>query len=214
MKTSNTGRQLIEQFEGLILSAYDDANDKIVKPGQDYKGTLTIGYGHTSSAGAPRVTIGQTITKEKADQILASDLSKVEAQVSSLVKVPLNQNQFDALVSFQFNTGALSRSTSLKLLNKKDYAGAAQALLAYNRGNGQVLAGLTRRRKAEKDLFLKTPSVAPTVAAGALITAGGASVASQTHNYEHWLYIGLGTAAVLLTVYILVKLYKGYKNGS
>src|SRR5271166_4274141 len=103
MKTSQTGLNLIEQFEGLILGAYDDATDKIVPTGGSSRGTLTIGYGHTSSAGPPKVYVGQRITKDQANQILAADLAVVEQQVSSRVKVPLNQNQFDALVSFTFN---------------------------------------------------------------------------------------------------------------
>src|ERR1700759_3326521 len=105
MKTSANGRKFIEGFEGLFLQAYDDANDHIVKLGQRVIGTLTIGYGHTSVAGPPKVYVGQVITKDMADAILASDLTAVELEVSHLVKVPLNQNQFDALVSFQFNTG-------------------------------------------------------------------------------------------------------------
>src|SRR6185437_9224903 len=108
MKTSATGRKLIERFEGLILQAYDDANDHIVKPGQLVHGTLTIGYGHTSAAGPPRVYVGQVIDQPTADGILGADLASVEIEVEHLVKVLLNQNQFDALVSFQFNTGWLA----------------------------------------------------------------------------------------------------------
>ena len=91
MQTSANGRKLIEQFEGLFLQAYDDANDHIVKVGQAVHGTLTIGYGHTSVAGPPRVYVGQTITQVEADSILAADLASVELEVNHLVKVPLNQ---------------------------------------------------------------------------------------------------------------------------
>lgn len=158
MKTSPTGRKLIESYEGLILGAYDDANDHIVNPGDPVKGVLTIGYGHTSAAGLPKVFAGQSITKEEADQILAADLSKVEANVLDLVKVPINQNQFDALVSFQFNTGALGKSSSLRYLNEGNYAQAAQNLLLWNKakqiGPGPI-PGLVRRREDEKTLFLK-----------------------------------------------------------
>src|SRR5581483_4311493 len=143
MITSSKGRRFIEQFEGLSLRTYDDGT-----------GVLTIGYGHTSAAGLPRVVRGQSITKDQADQILASDLGKVETQVNNLVHVPINQNQFDALVSFHFNTGALGRSTALKKLNAGDYNGCADALLAYNRAGGRVLPGLQRRRQAERKLFL------------------------------------------------------------
>jgi lysozyme len=143
MQTSNSGRRLIEQFEGLNLNAYNDGT-----------GTLTIGYGHTTSAGDPKVTKSLKITQDQADQILSSDLGKVEAQINSLVTVPLNQNQFDALSSFQFNTGALARSTVLKKLNSGDTNGAADALLLYNRAGGRVLSGLVRRRQAEREMFL------------------------------------------------------------
>src|SRR5260221_1942561 len=145
MKTSDKGRKFIEGFEGLILQAYDDASDHILHQGDTVHGTMTIGYGHTDAAGQPTVFIGQTITKEQADAYLANDLSKVEESVNRLVKVPLTQNQFDALVSFQFNTGALGQSSALTLLNQGKYAEAADHLTLYNHAGGKVLAGLTRR---------------------------------------------------------------------
>jgi len=154
MKTSEGGRALIEKYEGLILRAYDDYNDKIVPEGQTPKGVLTIGYGHTTSAGAPIVYIGQQITAAEADRILSEDLGKVEVQVNSSVRVPITQNQFDALVSFEFNTGALKRSTLLVKLNNKDYEGAADQFLVWNKAGGRVLEGLERRREAERALFL------------------------------------------------------------
>jgi len=155
MKTSQNGRNLIESFEGLILQTYDDYNDHIVNTGDTVHGVLTIGYGHTNAAGPPSIHIGQTISKDEADQILGSDLGRVEQEVINLVHVPLNQNQFDALVSFQFNTGALRHSSTLPLLNEKKYVEAADHLLLYNKAGGRVLAGLVRRRQQEKTLFLK-----------------------------------------------------------
>lgn len=155
MKTSDNGRKFIEGFEGLFLKAYDDANDHIVQPGQAVHGTLTIGYGHTNAAGPPHVYIGMEITKEEADAILASDLASVELQVTHLVKVPINQNQFDALVSFDFNTGGLGRSSTLRDINAGNMQAAADALLMWDRAGGRVLAGLLRRRRAERELFLK-----------------------------------------------------------
>lgn len=164
MKTSDNGRKLIESFEGLILKAYDDYNDRIVPLGGKARGTLTIGYGHTSAAGSPQVFVGQSITAAEADAILASDLSAVEGEINTLVKVPLNQNQFDALVSFQFNTGALGHSSALTDLNKGDYAGCTWVMGEYIHANGQTLSGLVRRRKAEIDLFNTAPKLgqAPT----------------------------------------------------
>lgn len=155
MKTSDIGRKLIEDFEGCILQAYDDASDHIVKAGQYVHGTLTIGYGHTDAAGPPKVYIGQIITKEQADLILSTDLQSVELEVEHLVKVTLNQNQFDALVSFQFNTGWLGHQhcSLLNALNSGNYNLADEDFMLYDRAQGKVLAGLDRRRKAEKDLF-------------------------------------------------------------
>ena len=163
MKTGTAGRALIESFEGLILGAYDDADDHIVKPGGHVYGTLTIGYGHTDAAGPPKVYIGQTISREEADAILASDLASVELEVGHLVKVPLNQNQFDALVSFQFNTGWLGHPhcSLLAALNAGNYALADQDFMLYNRAQGRVLAGLTRRRVAEKKLFAQPIGATP-----------------------------------------------------
>jgi len=100
MKTSRNGLAFIEKEEGVILYSYDDYNDKRVSKGGVARGTLTIGVGHTSAAGDPKVIPGMVITKAQADKILAQDLNAVEKDISRLVKVPLNQNQFDALVSF------------------------------------------------------------------------------------------------------------------
>ena len=213
MKTSSNGRALIERYEGLILQSYDDANDHIVPVGGKAVGTLTIGYGHTSAAGAPTVTPGMVITKAQADSILASDLSKVEADVNKFVKVPITQNQFDALVSFHFNTGALGKSSLLVALNKKDYNGAADKFMMYTSGrvNGQLvhMAGLTRRRTEEKALFLKTGGSAaiPTVAVGA---AGAAAAATAPHNYMPWI-IG-GTIALCFITFIAYTIYEYNKS--
>lgn len=163
MKTTSTGRALIEEFEGLFLQAYDDADDKILKVGDRCYGTLTIGYGHTSVAGPPRVYIGQTITKDEADAILSADLTSVELEVAHLVKVPLNPNQNDALVSFQFNTGWLGHPNCslLRAINSRDFNLADEDFGLYDRASGHVLQGLVRRRQAEAKLF-RTP-VTPTI---------------------------------------------------
>ena len=141
MKTSNNGINLIKEFEGCKLSSYKCP-----------AGVWTIGYGHTKN-----VKQGMKITNEHATNLLKDDLKTYEGYVNKYVKVKLNQNQFDALVSFTFNCGggALKSSTLLKKLNKGDYTGAANELLRWNKANGKILAGLTRRRQAEKALFLK-----------------------------------------------------------
>lgn len=156
MKTSAAGRNFIESFEGLILQAYDDANDRIVPPGGKAIGTLTIGYGHTTAAGPPAVVIGQQITKDTADSILALDLAAVEAEVARYIKVPLSQQQLDAIVSFQFNTGWLAHpNCSLaRALNAGNYNLAANDFGLYDEASGRVMAGLARRRAAERNMFL------------------------------------------------------------
>lgn len=221
MKTSSNGLALIEKYEGLILQSYDDANDHIVQTGGSQQGTLTIGYGHTSAAGAPKVFAGMKITKEQANTILANDLQKVEADVTRLVKVPLNQNQFDALVSFHFNTGSLGKSTTLKKLNAGDVQGAAEGLMMYTRGrvNGQLIPmkGLVTRRNEEKALFLKKGS-APSVptgsgtATGAVV--GGGFIYTYWHAFlNHWVLYSLGLMTTVIIADILIHLYKGKRNG-
>ena len=153
MKTSDSGRKFIESFEGLFLQSYDDDNDRVVKPGDSISGTITIGYGHTDAAGPPHVYPGMTIDQTTADSIMAADLASVEIEVNHLVTAPINQNQFDALVSFQFNTGGLGRSSALRDINNGNFSHVPADLALWNRANGRVMNGLVRRRKAEGDLF-------------------------------------------------------------
>jgi len=131
---------LTKQFEGCKLTAY-----------RCPAGKLTIGYGHTSAAGAPEVTEGMTITQEQANQILASDMQKFERQVESLVKVELTQHQFDALVDFCYNEGKgnLVQSSLLRYVNAKQFDKVPAAFMLYNRADGQVLNGLIHRRAEE-----------------------------------------------------------------
>lgn len=154
METSDRGLALIKQHEGLRLEAYPDA-------GYGW-GRATIGYGHTAQAGPPGVVQGMKITVSDAEQILRNDLRKFEGYVKSAVHVPLNQHQFDALVSWTFNLGPgnLKTSTMLRKLNAGDYQGAADEMLRWNKSNGKVLAGLTKRREAERALFI-TPVSRP-----------------------------------------------------
>lgn len=140
MRTSPKGISLIKSFEGLRLKSY-----------QDSVGVWTIGYGATRG-----IYPGMTITNEQAERMLMNDIARFEPELDKLAKVPLNQNQWDALMSFTYNLGAanLSSSTLLKLLNVKDYAGAAEQFPRWNKAGGQVLAGLTKRRAAERAMFL------------------------------------------------------------
>ncbi|HHT3488370.1 TPA: lysozyme [Enterobacter hormaechei] len=145
MQTSDKGITLIKQFEGCKLTAY-----------QDSVGVWTIGYGWTQPVDGKPIRSGMTIKQETAERLLKTGLVSYESDVSRLVKVGLTQGQFDALVSFTYNLGArsLSTSTLLRKLNAGDYAGAADELLRWNKAGGKVLNGLTRRREAERALFL------------------------------------------------------------
>jgi lysozyme len=142
MKTSDKGIALIKSHEGMRLNAY-------LCPGKKW----TIGYGHTSAAGEPTVREGMRITRAEAETILRRDLSRFEDRVNRLVKVPLTQGQFDALVSFDFNTGKLHSSTLLKRLNAGKYAEVPRQLMRYVYGDGKELPGLVRRRRDEAELW-------------------------------------------------------------
>ncbi|MEP9070494.1 lysozyme [Enterobacter hormaechei] len=145
MQTSEKGIALIKQFEGCKLTAY-----------QDSVGIWTIGYGWTQPVDGKPIRAGMTIKQETAERLLKTGLVSYESDVSRLVKVGLTQGQFDALVSFTYNLGArsLSTSTLLRKINAGDYAGAADEFLSWNKAGGKVLNGLTRRREAERALFL------------------------------------------------------------
>ena len=145
MQTSEKGIALIKKFEGCKLTAY-----------QDSVGVWTIGYGWTQPVDGKPIRAGMTIKQETAERLLKTGMVSYESDVSRLVKVGLTQGQFDALVSFTYNLGArsLSTSTLLRKLNAGDYAGAADEFLRWNKAGGKVLNGLTRRREAERALFL------------------------------------------------------------
>ena len=141
---SAEGISLICSFEGLELKAYlDSAN------------IWTIGYGTIIRNGV-KVKKGDTCTIEQAKAYMASDLKSFEAAVNK-VKVPLNQNQFDALVSLTYNIGvnAFANSTLLKKLNTGDYKGAAAQFDVWNKVKGKVVQGLVNRRAKERKLFEK-----------------------------------------------------------
>lgn len=148
MKESEAGLDMIKHFESCMKSV---GHGKY-KAYKDPVGVLTIGWGHTNHHGR-KITADSVWTREECDVELTSDLAIFEKRVNDLVKVPLKQYQFDALVSFDYNTGGLGKSTLLKKLNAKDYDGAAAEFKKWNKGGGKVLAGLTRRRGAEEEMF-------------------------------------------------------------
>lgn len=151
MITSQTGIDLITEFEGLKLTAY-----------QDIAGVWTIGYGHTETARE-----GMTITERQAEELLLRDLASREERLNKWADkhdVDLHQTEFDALMSFIYNVGfaGFRRSTAARRIVRGDREGAAEALLWWNKAtvNGALteVAGLTRRRDAERALFLSAPS--------------------------------------------------------
>jgi len=140
MKFSDLARRnLTEAFEGCKLKAYRDS-----------KSVLTIGYGHTA-----HVFESQTCTQQQADLWLVEDIGTAENAVNRLVGVKLTQGEFDALVDFTFNVGVgnFSNSTLIHLLNEGKYADAASEFEKWDYCGGVVLAGLLRRRLAEKAVF-------------------------------------------------------------
>jgi lysozyme len=141
-RTNVSGIALIKEFEGLRLTPY-------LCPANVW----TIGYGHTRT-----VYAGQVITQEQADVLLDEDLRLFEHAVMRLVKVPINDNQFSALVCFAFNvgTGNFEASTLLKLLNRGWYCQVPVQLARWNRGGNEILGGLVRRRQAEAKLWEST----------------------------------------------------------
>lgn len=146
MKLSKVGIDLIKSFEGCYLKAYKCP-----------AGVWTIGWGTTEPIDGVKPHEGMVITQKQADELLIKNLNGYENAVNEYVTYSINQNQFDALVSFAYNcgNGALKTSTLLKKLNAGDVHGAANEFLRWNKANGKVLNGLTRRREAERKLFLK-----------------------------------------------------------
>ena len=137
MRTSQNGIDLIKQFEGCRLSAYQCA-----------AGVWTIGYGHTAG-----VRKGQIITQIQAESLLKDDLCQFEQKIMKYdSKYHWNQNQFDALVSFAFNVGSIDQLTAN---GTRDIKTISEKMLQYNKVSGKILDGLAKRRKAEQALFLK-----------------------------------------------------------
>lgn len=199
MKLSNNGLQQIIKREGNILHAYKDT-----------VGVWTIGVGHTSAAGLPKVVPGMTLTKEESAKILRDDLAPIERDLNNLIKVKVTQNQYDALVSVVFNCGPkFYRSTCMTKLNKGDYKGAAEAIMLWNKP-----PEIIGRRGTEKTQFLTPDSnvVQNTTATGAVLVAGGAVAATQFPWHTVLTY---GGSALAVAVVIGLGIYfynKGKKH--
>tara|TARA_R100001591_G_scaffold103830_1_gene111282 strand:+ start:391 stop:834 length:444 start_codon:yes stop_codon:yes gene_type:complete len=139
MKISEEGISLIKNYEGCRLEAY-----------QDSVGIWTIGYGVIKG-----VKKGDQINQEEANHLLKEELPEYEGYINDMIKVPLEQCQFDALVCWVYNLGPnnLKDSTLLRILNDGDYDGVPEQIKRWNKAGGKVLAGLVKRRAAEADLF-------------------------------------------------------------
>lgn len=143
MKLSQRGIDLIKQFEGYSSKAYPDP----ATGGAPW----TIGYGTTKG-----VKPGMIITAEQAENMLRDDVAKFESGVSSLITAPTTQGQFDAMVSLAYNIGLgnFGKSTLLKKHNARCYTCAADQFRVWNRANGKVMNGLTKRRAAEREVYM------------------------------------------------------------
>ena len=143
MKTSTRGLLMLMRHEAIVLSTYEDS-----------VGVATIGVGHTAAAGDPKPIPGMTISLAEALELFRKDIARYEAGVNRAVTVPLAPHEFDGLLSFHYNTGAIGTASLVKKLNAGDRQGAADGLRAWNKAGGKVLPGLTRRRAEERELFL------------------------------------------------------------
>lgn len=143
MKLSQKGIELIKQFEGYSSKAYPDP----ATGGAPW----TIGYGTTKG-----VKPGMVITAQQAEKMLRDDVAKFESGVSSLITAPTTQGQFDAMVSLAYNIGLgnFGKSTLLKKHNARCYTCAADQFRVWNRANGKVMNGLTKRRAAEREVYM------------------------------------------------------------
>jgi lysozyme len=141
-KASNNLIELIKKFEGFSAKPY-------LCPAK----VVTIGYGNTTRADGSKFKLGDVITQARAEELLLNLLPKYEKTVNTNIKIELNQNQFDALVSFCWNCG--SSKTLFSLINQKSEQVYDWWISNYIKGNGKILNGLVKRRKIEADLFIK-----------------------------------------------------------
>ena len=150
LKCNSEGRAIMHLSEGFKAHAY-----YATKHEEDV-GLLSIGFGFTYYENGDPIKEGDTMTLEEAESLFSIIISKFEKKVEKLVTVPLNSNQFSALVSLTYNIGATKLSTSslLRRLNSHDYKGAAEQFLVWDKQNKRVLPGLVKRRRLERELFL------------------------------------------------------------
>lgn len=157
-RLGNAGINLIKQFEGCGRLRPDGRFEAYPDPGTG-GAPWTLGWGATGGGLHGTVEKGLIWTQQQCDERLVDDLQRYSADVAKAIgTTPTTQEQFDALVSFHYNTGAISRATLTKKHVARDYAGAAREFARWNRAGGRVMRGLTRRRASEAALYLSDPS--------------------------------------------------------
>jgi lysozyme len=202
MKMNESGLALIREAEGLRAQAYRDAT-----------GIWTIGYGHTTAAGPPQVTSGMEITREAAEEILARDVATFSRGVAAAVTVPLNDDQFSALVSFAYNVGLgnFRGSSVLAAVNARDVEAVPRRLGLWVKAGGKTLGGLVKRRAAEAALFVKCDEVAapveviqgkPLTHSTTIWAAGVAAILAATNHVTQ--VVGYTVMGLALTAGIVI----------
>jgi lysozyme len=211
MKIGPNGIAIVKAFEGC---------HKAVRGRPGYFTTyydphvLTIGWGHTNHH-PPKFKAGDVWSQAACDAVLAGDMVIFEKHVAKHAKVPLKQHEYDALVSWSYNTGGPSHATLWKKLNAGDKAAIPGELAKWNKDNGKVVNGLVRRRKSEGQLFagdikgaLKTaqatPTKAATIAAGTAV-ATGTVAAAASGDWSVALFVLGGALLVAAIAFIIIK---------
>ena len=215
MKIGKHGLAIVKAFESCLAPVK-------TKPGffaayYDPVNVLTIGWGHTNHH-LPKFDAATVWSQEQCDAALAGDMKTFEDHVNRLVKVPLSQNEFDALVSWSFNTGGPATASLWRILNSGNKAAIPDNLAQWNKAGGRVLNGLTRRRKAEGLLFqgrvddayrvaqiTKRPAPAKVVVGGAAITATVATGVQQGWGMTGWVIAGLAISVAAVAAHFIFK---------
>ena len=205
MNINQAAVDLVKEFEGFRANAY-----------RCPAGVWTIGYGTTAMAGVgitPKD--GMTISRSDAEAYLCATLNKFAEQIAPSITAPINENEFGAFVSLAYNIGpgAFKKSSALRLFNAGDKEGAAKAILMWNKAGGKVLKGLTRRREAERKLFL-TPvdgkfTGRTTVAQSTTVQASAAQIATGVTAAGTAVGALDGTAQIIALVFAGIVILAG-----
>ena len=219
MNVNQAAVDLVKEFEGFRADAYKDA-----------VGVLTIGYGTTAMAGVGiKPALGMKISKSDAEAYLQAALDKFANQIAPAITAPINENEFGAFVSLAYNIGpgAFKKSSALRLFNAGDKEGAAKAILMWNKAGGKVLKGLTRRREAERKLFLTpvdgefegrtSPAQSTTVRASAVQMASGAgagiAAVGALDGTAQIIALAFAGVVILAALWIMRERLRKWANG-